>query len=83
VHFYGELVKTKGGAQHLVVQNDIEYLTHEVFTEETPLVRKRAALWALGHIGSHPNGYELLKKQELISKIVHMAEESPYLSLRG
>lgn len=83
VHFYGELVKTKNGAHFLAASRDIDFLMREVFTEETPLVRKRAALWALGHIGSHPNGYELLKRTDLIQKVVAMAEESPFLSLRG
>jgi rapamycin-insensitive companion of mTOR len=47
------------------------------------LIRKRAALWAIGHIGSSENGFKLIQEAEILEGIVKMAETSEILSLRG
>ena len=43
----------------------------------------KAAVWALGHIGSTVGGLELLLKEGVVSKLVTMAESCPVLSVRG
>ncbi len=60
VHLYGELVKTEEGTKYLKSTNDIEYFKKELMSPETSLVKKRAALWAIGHIGSSEHGFKLI-----------------------
>ena len=43
----------------------------------------KAAIWALGHIGSTVGGLELLLKEGVVSHLVAMAETCPVLSVRG
>ena len=43
----------------------------------------KAAVWALGHIGSTVGGLELLLKEGVVSDLVDMAESCPVLSVRG
>ena len=43
----------------------------------------KAAIWALGHIGSTVGGLELLLKEGVVSDLVVMAESCPVLSVRG
>ena len=43
----------------------------------------KAAVWALGHIGSTLGGLDLLLKEDVIGNLVYMAEECPVLSIRG
>jgi rapamycin-insensitive companion of mTOR len=83
VHLYGELVKTEEGAQYLKQTNDIEFFKKEILNPETPLVRKRAALWTIGHIASSEHGFKLIQQAEIISQIVKIAESDEILSLRG
>jgi len=83
VHLYGELVKTEMGAQYLKQTQDIDQFKKLILSEETPLMKKRATLWALGHVGSSPEGLKLIKEAKIIKEIVKMAEQSNILSLRG
>lgn len=83
LHLYGELVKTDEGAQYLRQSGDVDYFKKELFSEATPLLRKRAALWALGHIGSTEAGFKILEEAELLKELIFMAEGSETLSLRG
>ena len=43
----------------------------------------KAAIWALGHIGSAVRGLELLIKEGVVSDLVTLAEICPVLSIRG
>ena len=43
----------------------------------------KAAVWALGHIGSTVGGLDLLIKEDVVSDLVVMAESCPVLSVRG
>lgn len=47
------------------------------------MLKKRAALWAVGHIGSNEHGIVLIQEQDLIQPIVNLAENAEFLSLRG
>jgi len=57
---YGELVKTEEGANYLRQSKDIYYFKQEILSPDTPLIRKRAALWTIGHIGSTEYGYKVI-----------------------
>ena len=43
----------------------------------------KAAVWALGHIGSTVGGLELLLKEGVVADLALMAERCPVLSVRG
>ena len=43
----------------------------------------KAAIWALGHIGSTQRGLELLLQEGAVEDLVELAEECPLLSIRG
>jgi rapamycin-insensitive companion of mTOR len=47
------------------------------------MLKKRAALWAIGHIGSNENGIKLVLEQELVQPLIKLAEQAETLSLRG
>ena len=61
-----------------VVRKDI---SSECPSEE--LRSLKAAIWALGHIGSSPGGLELLVKEDVVGVLVDLAEGCPVLSVRG
>lgn len=82
-HFYGELAKTKQGADFLRQSKHIEYFKRDINSKETHMQVRRAALWAIGHIGSSENGIKLILEQELVQPLIKVAENSEYLSLRG
>ena len=59
-HFYGELVKTHGGATFLRKVKHLEKFKQDILSPDTSLLQKRAALWAIGHIGSNEHGIKLI-----------------------
>ena len=83
LHLYGELVKTDEGALYLKQSGDLDYFKKELLSDLTPVLRKRASLWALGHIGSTEAGFNLIQEADLLKEIILMAEGSETLSLRG
>jgi len=82
-HFYGELVKTKMGAEYLRKCEHLEHFKKDILSKDTPMLKKLAALWAIGHIGSHENGIKLVLEQELVQPLIKLAENAETLSLRG
>ena len=63
--------------------NDIEFYKKEIMSPDTSLVRKRAALWTIGHIASSEFGFKLIQQADIIRDIVKIAESAEILSLRG
>ena len=82
-HLFGELVKTKKGIELLKSKNYLDEFVDELKKPETHVLKKRAILWCLGHIGRSKRGINLLIEKEIIPLVVKMAEQSDYLSLRG
>jgi rapamycin-insensitive companion of mTOR len=83
IHFYGELVKTKNGAEFLRNSKHLQRFRSDILSPETSLIAKRAALWALGHVGSNELGIKLIIEADLIQPIINLAENADFLSLRG
>lgn len=83
IHFYGELVKTKQGADYLRKSRHLDQFKNDILSPDTSLSCKRAALWALGHIGANELGIKLIIEADLIQPIINLAENADYLSLRG
>jgi rapamycin-insensitive companion of mTOR len=46
-------------------------------------LRKRAALWTIGHIGSSEYGFKLIQEADILKIIVDLAENAEILSIRG
>jgi hypothetical protein len=81
-HLYGELVKTKLGLRKLQSSGHIEELIQSLQGEST-VIKKREALWALGHAGCSDRGVMYINKLGAVKLMVYIAEKSPVLSLRG
>ncbi|XP_034152753.1 rapamycin-insensitive companion of mTOR isoform X2 [Esox lucius] len=87
VHLYGQLVHDKTGCHLLEVQNVVPELS---YTVRSPMLDKwegikqlKAALWALGNIGSSNWGLNLLQEEGVIPDIVLLAQNCEVLSIRG
>ncbi|XP_053195319.1 rapamycin-insensitive companion of mTOR-like [Scomber japonicus] len=87
VHLYGQLVHDKTGCQLLEAQNVVSDLSSSV---RSPALDKwegikqlKAALWALGNIGSSNWGLNLLLEEAVIPDIVVLAHHCEVLSIRG
>ncbi|CAJ1070974.1 rapamycin-insensitive companion of mTOR-like [Xyrichtys novacula] len=87
VHLYGQLVHDKSGCQLLQAQNIVPDLS---FTIRSPVLDRwegikqlKAALWALGNIGSSTWGLNLLQEEGVIPDIVDLAHSCEVLSIRG
>uniref|UniRef100_A0A9J7Y6J4 RPTOR independent companion of MTOR, complex 2 a n=1 Tax=Cyprinus carpio carpio TaxID=630221 RepID=A0A9J7Y6J4_CYPCA len=87
VHLYGQLVHDKTGCLLLEAQGVIPDLS---FTVRSPVLDKwegikqlKAALWALGNIGSSNWGLNLLQEENVIPDIIALAQHCEVLSIRG
>ncbi|XP_062410091.1 rapamycin-insensitive companion of mTOR-like isoform X2 [Sardina pilchardus] len=87
VHLYGQLVHDKTGCHLLETQNVVPDLS---YTVRSPVLDKwegikqlKAALWALGNIGSSNWGLNLLQEENVIPDIVALAQHCEVLSIRG
>ena len=47
------------------------------------IITFKAAIWALGHIGSAIGGLDLLVREGVLANLVKLAETCPVLSIRG
>ena len=77
------MVKTEIGTRYLREIKDVELFKEQALSEQESITKRRAALWALGHVGSTAEGLKLIKEQKIMKTIVKMAESSEHLSLRG
>ena len=82
-HLYGELAKSEKGIEDLKNHKIVELMLNNLLSQETSTIQKRAALWALGNIGSNPLGLVLIKEYNVIPKIIDITENSDCLSIRG
>ncbi|XP_051751758.1 rapamycin-insensitive companion of mTOR isoform X1 [Ctenopharyngodon idella] len=87
VHLYGQLVHDKTGCLLLEAQGVIPDLS---YTVRSPVLDKwegvkqlKAALWALGNIGSSNWGLNLLQEENVIPDIIALAQHCEVLSIRG
>nr|XP_038025348.1 rapamycin-insensitive companion of mTOR-like isoform X2 [Anas platyrhynchos] len=87
VHLYGQLVHHKTGCHLLESQSIVTDLS---YTVRSPMLDKwegikqlKAALWALGNIGSSNWGLNLLQEENVIPDITALAQHCEVLSVRG
>jgi rapamycin-insensitive companion of mTOR len=88
VHFYGKLCCLPEGAAQLAQSRHVPKLLDIVRSAQnqeltgSALLRLKAALWSLGHIGSRMHGFVLLPR-ELFSLLAQLVTSAPVLSVRG
>ncbi|XP_049649395.1 rapamycin-insensitive companion of mTOR-like isoform X1 [Accipiter gentilis] len=87
VHLYGQLVHHKTGCHLLESQNivtDLTYTVHSPMLDKWEGIKQlKAALWALGNIGSSNWGLNLLQEENVIPDIMALAQHCEVLSVRG
>uniref|UniRef100_A0A3P9P013 RPTOR independent companion of MTOR complex 2 n=1 Tax=Poecilia reticulata TaxID=8081 RepID=A0A3P9P013_POERE len=87
VHLYGQLVHDKTGCHLLEAQNvvpDLSYTVRSPMLDTWEGVKQlKAALWALGNIGSSNWGLNLLQEENIIPDILALAQHCEVLSVRG
>lgn len=87
-HFYGELAKTPEGCDILRASGILAELEGAIRSlvqvGDCDNISKRAAVWAIGHIGSSNTGFELIIQESgLLPLLIQFVEQSPTLSFRG
>ncbi|KAI7853777.1 Rapamycin-insensitive companion of mTOR, middle domain-containing protein [Circinella umbellata] len=88
-HFYGELTKTEDGCGLLREKGHFQYFADFIrnysLENQNPEVfqQLKAVLWAVGSIGATKNGLPFLEEEDIVKDIVHIAESSEVLSLKG
>ncbi|XP_078416580.1 rapamycin-insensitive companion of mTOR isoform X1 [Cetorhinus maximus] len=87
IHLYGQLVHHKTGCHLLEAQSIVPDLS---YTVRSPALDKwdgikqlKAALWALGNIGSSNWGLNLLQEENVIPDVIALAHTCEILSVRG
>ncbi|TTK94552.1 Rapamycin-insensitive companion of mTOR [Bagarius yarrelli] len=87
VHLYGQLVHDKTGCHLIESQNivpDLSYTVRSPVLDTWEGIKQlKAALWALGNIGTSNWGLNLLQEENVIPDIVAMAHHCEVLSIRG
>ncbi|XP_054724795.1 rapamycin-insensitive companion of mTOR-like [Uloborus diversus] len=86
-HIYGELVQHPEGFEVLEKQDVLSNLYQTVqnpdFSSDLSILKLKASLWALGHVGSHNIGLSSLLKENTLYYIIYLAANAPVLSVRG
>ncbi|XP_052454419.1 rapamycin-insensitive companion of mTOR isoform X2 [Carassius gibelio] len=87
VHLYGQLVHDKTGCLLLEAQGvipDLSYTVRSPVLDQWEGIKQlKAALWALGNIGSSNWGLNLLQEENVIPDIIALAQHCEVLSIRG
>ncbi|KAK7524655.1 Rapamycin-insensitive companion of mTOR, N-term-domain-containing protein [Phyllosticta citriasiana] len=88
-HFYRELARTMEGCRLLAQKGHFDEFAnaikeHGMETEDAEIILKvKGCLWAVGNVGSMDLGAPFLESTDVTRYIVHIAEESEVMSLRG
>jgi len=82
-HMYGGLAKTERGCRVLQKGKYFEEIWTTLIDKKAPSLQRRAALWAVGHIGESETGLTFVKDYNVINYIANLAVVAEDLSLRG
>uniref|UniRef100_A0A8C8J7J9 RPTOR independent companion of MTOR complex 2 n=1 Tax=Oncorhynchus tshawytscha TaxID=74940 RepID=A0A8C8J7J9_ONCTS len=83
VHLYGQLVHDKTGCHLLETQVTLYTVRSPMLDTWEGIKQLKAALWALGNIGSSNWGLNLLQEENVIPDILALAQHCEVLSVRG
>uniref|UniRef100_A0A4W3JTQ3 RPTOR independent companion of MTOR complex 2 n=1 Tax=Callorhinchus milii TaxID=7868 RepID=A0A4W3JTQ3_CALMI len=87
VHLYGQLVHHKTGCNLLEAQSIVPDLSYSVRSPSLDtwegVKHLKAALWALGNIGSSNWGLNLLQEENVVPDMIALAQQCEILSVRG
>lgn len=81
-HFFGELAKTHEGCELLEKSKCISKFFKTIRSRSKEPIKRRAALWALGHIATSQTGFRLFDETK-VNILVELAENCTCLSIRG
>ncbi|XP_035210908.1 rapamycin-insensitive companion of mTOR-like isoform X2 [Stegodyphus dumicola] len=86
-HMYGQLAQHAEGFEVLESEQVLPELYNAIqypnFSSEAGILQLKAALWAVGHVGSHSLGLASILKENIVYHIVKLAADAPVLSIRG
>lgn len=82
-HLYGELAKTPEGCMLIRAGGHFREFAEIIKSPHPSSIQKRAALWALGQIGSSPLGFNLLMETDIVEYVSDQAKNCHTLSMRG
>lgn len=86
-HLYGQLVQHSAGLS--VLKQDVhlpklfQVLCDGLCEKELDTLQLKAALWAVGHIGTSDEGVTLLQQAEILGRVVHLAEQCVEYAVRA
>ncbi|KAM7287109.1 rapamycin-insensitive companion of mTOR isoform X2 [Ixodes scapularis] len=87
VHLYGQLVQHLQGLSYLQQHGSLRQHWETVLlgdmTSLESLLRLKASLWTVGHVGTSPEGFALVSEADVLPAIVKMAQDAPVYSIRG
>jgi len=75
--------KTKEGCEILSKSQDVTDFIQCMQDTKAKAINRRAALWAVGYIGSSDTGFQFLEKYNALRILIELAENSPNISIRG
>ncbi|XP_050502878.1 rapamycin-insensitive companion of mTOR [Diabrotica virgifera virgifera] len=86
-HLYGQLVQYVQGFELLISQGKttqmIEIVKAAKCTTDEEILKLKAAIWTLGHMGTSNRGYDYLTNFGVVDLIVGFAKWSPVYSVRA
>ena len=88
-HFYRELTRTYEGCKLLSQKGHFDEFVSTIkdlgMEDADPevILKVKGCLWAVGNVGSMELGAPFLEKTDVVSDIVHIAENSAVMSVRG
>lgn len=86
-HLYGQLAQTTDGYKLLLKEDCLAphyaVIRSPDLDSDLGIIKLKAALWAVGHVGATSLGFQLILETEMIPLIIQMVSQSPILSVRG
>lgn len=84
-HFYGMIANTREGCERLRRSGHVEKFEKRAMDQSCSTLYRRAAMIALGHIGSSDLGFDVLRSvaPRFLTFVLDLSRNSTHLSLRG
>ncbi|XP_013398176.1 rapamycin-insensitive companion of mTOR isoform X2 [Lingula anatina] len=87
IHLYGQLVQHKEGYELIekqdYLQEYVDSIKYQELRTDEDVLKLKAAMWAVGQIGSSAWGLQMLERENLVPELIKLAEECGVFSVRG